>query len=325
MCKKNIKTIGIFLFATILSVFVVLKICHIDSRVKEITKGSKRFSPSNIECYFAPNPDWDVKLSPELISFANTVTHQPYRYLGKGLQAYAFISQDGEYVLKFFQQQRLREKSLSSHFFAYLFSSSFRQKAAAAKHHRDELFTSSKISFEEIGEETGILFVHLNKTENQMKNIRLTDAMGQSHKFNGDTVSFIIQRKADYVFPTFVQLMRQGDLPKAKQRLDQIFDLLLTLAKKGIVDGDYALIRNNNLGFVRERAIYIDTGHLTKKSDLNIAKQMDYEFHSRLQPLHDWMKIQYPELAAYYEARTQEILLSLSPQESAVETIAIKS
>jgi hypothetical protein len=165
--------------------------------------------------------------------------------------------------------------------------------------------------FEEAREECGFLFVHLNQTENLLRGIRLVDAQGQSHKIKPDQVSFIIQRRANYVLPTISELMKKGDLDGAKHRLDQIFDLLLTLANKGIVDGDHALIRNNNIGFIKDRAIYIDTGHVSKHPNLDVKKHMDYEFKKRLKPLQDWLTINYPELAKYYDQRHTEIILSL--------------
>jgi hypothetical protein len=116
--------------------------------------------------------------------------------------------------------------------------------------------------------------------------------------------------------------MKKGEVELAKVRVNQIFDLLLTLARKGIVDSDYALIRNNNIGFSKDRAIYIDTGHLAKHTNLNVKKQMDHEFKKRLRPLHDWLAINYPELAKFYEKRQQEIMLSLHESEHANPTPA---
>ena len=308
---SRIKKIVLFVFIAAFAVFTSIKLHRIDSYLRAAVKTTKQFSPAQITCQFEPNPAWDVKVPDDLFTFVNVITQQPFHYLAKGFQAYAFLSQDGEYVLKFFQQQRLREKSFKEYPFAYLFSKDFHQKAVLTKNHRIEIFSGSKLVFEEAREECGFLFVHLNQTQNLLRGIRLVDAQGQSHKIKADQVSFIVQRRANYVLPTINELMKKNDLNGAKCRLDQIFDLLLTLAHKGIVDGDHALIRNNNIGFVKDRAIYIDTGHVSKTPNLDIRKHMDYEFKKRLKPLQDWLKINYPELAQYYEERSTAIMLSL--------------
>jgi hypothetical protein len=306
------KPLGIFLLVVVLG-FMTVKLHQISKRVHTISRGEKSFCPENIECKFNHREDWEVKTPDDLITFVNVVTQQPFYYLAKGFQAYAFISQDGDYVIKFFQQHRLREKTFGENPFLHLFSSSFKKKLESTNQHKEELFSSSKLSFEEIPEETGILYVHLNRSEGLLRGIRLYDQRGQAFKIYPDDVSFIVQRKADYVIPTLTALLKKGDTENAKIRLNQIFDLLLSLANKGIVDGDYALIRNNNMGFIKDRAIYIDTGHLTKKNDLNVREQMDYEFHVRLRPLYVWLKINYPDMARYYKERQREILHGLKP------------
>jgi hypothetical protein len=122
----------------------------------------------------------------------------------------------------------------------------------------------------------------------------------------------VIQKKADYVIPTIKALMKEGKVQEAEARINQIFDLLLSLAQKGFLDGDVALMRNNNIGFVQDRAIYIDTGHITRHHNVNIKERMRFEFDVRLAPLHDWLKMRYPVLAQYFTERKEEILASLA-------------
>lgn len=324
MNKSFLKYAALFAVFVAFSIGINIKLNRIENQLHEMTRSGKRFSPAHVLCQFNYRQDWDVEVSPELVTYVNVITQQPFHWLAKGFQAYAFESQDGEYVLKFFQQQRLQEKTFKTNPFSFLFSKSFREKADFVKNHREEIFSSSKLAFEEIPRESGILFVHLNKTENLLRGIRISDPMGQGHKIKGDEASFLIQRKATYIRPTFKELMVKGDVEGAKRRLDQIFDLLLTLAKKSIVDGDIALIRNNNIGFTKDRAIYIDTGHLVKKTDVDVKKQMDYEFKKRLKPLYDWLNIEYPVLADYYELRRHEIITALKePKESAANIATV--
>ena len=51
--------------------------------------------------------------------------------------------------------------------------------------------------------------------------------------------------------------MDKGAAEEAHRRIDQIFDLLMGLARKGFVDGDDRVLSNNNIGFTDDRAIYV--------------------------------------------------------------------
>ena len=301
---KNVS--GIIALAFV--VFTCIKLQRIDERVSLIARPSKKFGSAQFINTFAYNPEWDVPCPPETIQFVNMLSQQPFYFLGRGFQATAFISQDGDYVIKFFHQARLREKSFGEDPIAFLFRNDNHERNSS----RDEVFLSSKMSYQELQEESGIIYVHLNRTENLIKGIKIHDAAGQSYRFQGDETSFVVQKKAEYVLPVIKSLMQQQKVEEAKQRIDQIFDLLLALAKKGFVDGDVALMRNNNIGFVKDRAIYIDTGHITKHSDLNVKERMRFECEVRLAPFYDWLKIRYPELATHFSEKKIEILSSFS-------------
>jgi hypothetical protein len=310
--KKPFSLANISFFCLIaVLVFIGVKLQKIDQKLMLITKPAKKFAINQIINEFPHNPDWDITCPPETVEFVNMITQQPFYYLGRGFQATAFESQDGDYVIKFFHQSRLRKKPFSEDPFRYIFSSEFRKDMENRESHKDEIFTSSKMAYEQFPEEAGILYVHLNRTHDLIKGIKLFDPLRQSYRFRGDDASFIIQKKAMYVLPTLKALMQQGSLAEAQKRIDHIFDLLLSLANKGFVDSDMALMRNNNVGFTKDRAIYIDTGHITKKANLDVVERMRFEFDVRVAPLYDWLKIRYPELASYYQEKRSQMLATL--------------
>jgi hypothetical protein len=321
MKRINFKKIALFTIFAVFAGYVAIKLRHIENRLHNVTRTAKHFDIDNLVCRFKHDPQWDVKVSDDTLTYVNTIMSQPYHWLAKGYQAFAFVSQDGEYVIKFIQQQRFQKNGFKTHPFQYMFNKEFRERLAQQQVHRKEIFNSAKLMFEEMREETGMIYVHLNRTSNMLRKVRLFDALGQTHRFITDNSSFVIQRKARYIQPTIRELMEKGQVDQAKARIDQIFDLVLTLAKKNFVDSDYALIRNNNIGFLKDRAIYIDTGHITKKQVPDLHKQMEFEFKSRLYPLRDWLKITFPQLADYYDSRRVEILASLA-QNKTTEHVA---
>ncbi|MBS0655178.1 MAG: hypothetical protein JSR46_05335 [Verrucomicrobia bacterium] len=294
-----------------LIIFIGLKVNHIDKRLSDISRPASKFSYEQIKNQFPHNPEWDITYPPDIEQFINMITQQPFYFLGKGYQAVAFGSQDGEYALKFFYQDRFKKVPFWNNPLDYMFNQGFRDKMEERQKHRREIFTSSKMAYLEYPEESGMLYVHLNKTDGEIKRMKLYDNSGMMHSFKGDGTSFVVQRKAEYIQPVIKSLMKKGEVEEAKARIDQIFDLLLGMAKKGFLDSDMALIRNNNIGFVKTRAIYIDIGHITKRSNVDLEKRMNFEFNRRLMPLYGWLKYAYPELADYYNTRKVEILESL--------------
>ncbi len=310
--SQNILTI----FCIIVLLYVAGKIVHIEEKFEKFARPTKLFSVSNVQSTLPYNPKWDVKISPELDTFFYVISQQQFNWLGKGAQALAFESQDGLYVLKLFQVGKFNNCDEPKSFLKRLFSKEGDNKRKERQDHREELFTSSKFAYEELQEETGIVYVHLNRTVGKIKGVKLIDRLGQSHRIRGDDACFILQKKACYLIPTITQLMNEGKIEAAEARIDQVIDLLFTMAKKGYVDNDDALIRNNNIGFTRDKAVYIDTGHLSKKENLDIYKRMEYEFAVRLDPLEKWLNWTYPTLANYYREQKDALMSSLKGEEA---------
>ena len=317
MFKKIFSARAIFAALSLfLLLLIVVRVERLGEKMTQFTKPARLFSLAQIICEYPFNPDWEVKTPPETVQFVNMVTQQPFYWLGKGFQATAFVSDDGEYVLKFVHQSRLKPVPFKHNPIQFLFSQEFHEQQNERQAHREEIFTSSKMAYEEFPEESGILYVHNNRTDDLIKGIKLTDSTGQSFRIRGDETSFVLQKKANHVLPTIKKLMAEGKVDEAKARIDQIFALLLTMAQKGFLDGDHALMRNNNIGYVNDRAIYIDSGHVVRRQNVNVHERMVYEFDVRVAPFHDWLKVCYPELADHYKMLQAKILASLeAPQD----------
>jgi len=294
----------------LMGAYMTVKFVRIEEKFAQLSRPARLFNPSQVQSKFPPRPEWDVKLSPNHDKFFYILSQQTLNWLGRGMQVIVFETQDGKYVVKFVQLSRLKENT-DRGFFQNLFSKETKAKREERLRHREEIFSSSKMAFEELQDETGIIYIHLNRTDDKLRGIKLVDRNGQSHRIRGDDASFVVQKKASYVIPTLTKLMEKGELSAAKQRINHIFDLLLSLACKGFVDGDDALIRNNNMGFTDDRAIYIDTGHMFKAVNLNVAERMKYEFAVRLDPLEKWLNIMYPVLGEHFRDQRDKLMTAL--------------
>ena len=254
------------------------------------------------------DPCWNVSVAPEKIKEINSILDQHFYFIGKGKQCLAYVSYDGQYVIKFLLQKPLALKSrfdeLPNIFPLTLFKEYKSDKCDVRK---NELFQSFIISYHIAPEQTGMLYVHLNATDNLFKKPKIVDEKGNPIHIDPDTTQFVIQKRARLVKPTLIDLMHEGRVNEAKARVDQVLMLLYEAAKKGVMDIDTGLVRNNNIGFLPTRAIYVDTGklRLVKRefSQKDFVKDL-----KRLEPLHKWLRTYYPELAEHYAAKRQSLI-----------------
>lgn len=255
------------------------------------------------------DPRWEVSCTQEEVRIARDIFRShTFRYLGHGFQVYAFESDDGQYVIKFFRYQRLRLPSFLHEAPSFpLFDEWRKERLMTLSHRRECLLKSCKTSWELAKRETALLLVHLNETKNLFGSITLLDPLGESHQLSMDSYQFMLQKKATHIKPEFDRLMAQGRVEEAKKRVDQIFELLIDCAKKNVQDMDGALIRKNNLGFLEDRAIYIDGGKLAYRESIRLKKCFEKDL-KRLYLLHKWFKEKYPPLADHFEYTQKRIL-----------------
>lgn len=232
------------------------------------------FTVASISSSRKPNPAWEVhSLSQDERTELDKALSQKYRYLACGNQAFAFLSEDGRYVLKFFKQ-KLFEPPFP---WKWLPSAWLKEGRRAKKvwKKEDKLrrdFESYRMAFDELKEETGLILVHLNPTDWIGRNISISDKIHLEHSIPLDDFNFIIQRRADLVYPTIDRLMAEGNIIAAKEALSSILNLFASRCQKGIADSDPDL--DKNFGFIDGHAVQIDIGRFTR----NTAK---VKFHDR--------------------------------------------
>lgn len=240
------------------------------------------------------------------------VLNQKYTYLGRGLQAYAFLSEDGEHVLKVF-------KPLFPAFSYSLFGKKFKlglSKIPFARElflafspntldpQKEKDFLSYTNSFSFLQEQTGLEYLHLAETEDLNHKLELYDKIGVQHFLNLDTSCFLIQKKADLLYPTLGSLIKNQEIDKAKELIDSFVSLSFEFIQKGILS---PTTLKKNFGCVGLKAIQIDVGRVFKKEDLgkNEAPSTEQIYHST-STMKKWLKDEAPELSVYLEEAIQK-------------------
>lgn len=176
---------------------------------------------------------------------------QNYSYLASGSQSYAFVSADGKYVIKFFRMKHLIPS----------FSDYFRpERLKRREENLHTIFNAYKLAFDELREESGLVYLHLNKTNYLKEKLHVTDRLGRTHVIDLDKTEFIVQEKAELIFTRLAKLL--GNKDAIQQSVDAVLGLVQRRIQKGFADQDKAV--SHNYGFVGDRPIHLDIGRIFK-------------------------------------------------------------
>lgn len=123
------------------------------------------FSINKISSKLPYNEMWDTQslTSDEKEKLRKEILSQPFYYLSSGTQCYAFVSQDGKYVIKFFKMHKILPKKWLKDV-PFSFFEKYRWESIAKKQNGSlNIFKSFKDAYEQLREESGLIYLHLNK------------------------------------------------------------------------------------------------------------------------------------------------------------------
>ena len=254
------------------------------------------FTLENISFALPEHPEWRTPpLSDSEQQFVNRILEQPFVYLGKGHQMYAFESADQQYVLKFIKFTYLKPSFLLNLIPEWSFVKTFKEHAQTGKQLRiDRVFNGHSIAFTKDRENSGLIYIHLLPTTTLNKSLLLKNRLGFTYAVNLDQHAFVLQKKGVSLRDTIQELLNRGDVKQAKQRFQDILALYNADYQKGIYDSDHNLMYNT--GFVGSQAVRLDVGRLKFDPDANdpefIQADLHNVIHNRIQR---WLKRYYPQ------------------------------
>ncbi len=231
-------------------------------------------------------------LTPDIAS----ILDQPFHFLSKGGQCYAFISQDKTTVLKFFKQHHIRLWNWFNQISLGPFDDKRKYLIQKHSYQSSFMFDSCKIALEDLKEETGLVYVHLNQTNIFKKKLIIYDNLKIAHQIDLDITDFVLQKKATSSYATLKRHMRNKNLYGAKECLDSLVSLIKEKQDKGIADRDFNI--RTNIGYVGNRAIEIDLGSFYKGPQLETKK---------LELFKEWLEDKSPELYSYLNYKLEAI------------------
>jgi len=254
------------------------------------------FSRYNISSEFAYRDHLQIQ-SPSTSELAsiNAILKQEYHYWARGAQSYAFLSEDGKYVLKLVKQQHYKFSPIENMLLKIPFLLDVRQKKLKTKKRKIENFLQScLIASHELDKETALLYLHLTPTHRLHPHVRVSDRLGWIYEIGLDQTEFLLQEKAELVTSRIDFFMKNNEIEQAQNALQQIVNLLIQCSRKGISDRDTKLI--HNVGFIGQKAIYIDVGEFYKDDRLKDPEYCLEHIILQTFPLKKWLLENHPVL-----------------------------
>lgn len=216
------------------------------------------------------------------------ILQQPFHYLGRGRQCFAFASEDGKYVLKCIRTDKFKVP-----FWMQLFSNLGKKRQEKITQKKRLVFESFRIAKEELGDLTGTLAIHLGKSEKTKQLITIYDPLGIRHQLPLRNTLFILQYKR----PLWSTAFKQSNAQEKQQLLDSFVDLVVTRAQKGILNRDPTFLPN--YGFENGKTYQIDIGDFRRVQNFVYQKAL----RDSLSPLQTWLKKTDPTLLDYLNSR----------------------
>lgn len=205
---------------------------------------------------------------------------QPFRYLGKGRQSVAFASEDGKWVLKFFNQK----------YFKVPFWASIFPKFRATREKRRAYYRESyQIAAELFQEETGIVYLHQGLSPTTLPSVFIEDRHGKAFQVDLNGLPFVLQKRAEPFYPSLEALDPSG----FGEALDQFVSLIQARIGQGIGDGDHNV--ENNFGMLHGRIVHIDPGRLHRAAQPWEREKIKYEWWSATHAFRKWLEKRHPE------------------------------
>ena len=266
------------------------------------------FTLSNITSDFPYNEKWSTTgLSSIERNQVKQILSQKFSYLGKGCQSYVFASEDGHYVLKFVKYQRFRPQKWLDYFASIPWVDNYRLAKIEKKQKKlDMLFTSWKTAYENLKPETGLVYVHLNKSNDLQQTLTISDKMGFEHKLNMDDMEFLLQKRAKMLCATVTHFVQKGQIAEAKELVDHLLSMILSEYSRGLADNDHALMQNT--GAIGTMPVHIDVGQFVIRQDISNPDIYKQELFSKTFKFNKWLDKHHPELGTYLNDKLLQII-----------------
>ncbi len=285
-----------FLYSFFLAVlFVILSdFCHDKTKGFQMSKMAF-IAPYEEGAFFSQNSFEEKELLHQALN-------QPFYYLKKGRFCFVFISEDGNYVIKFLQRSPIEPPFWANwRVVRWMFPATCDKVMAKKKKQRELNFKSYELASTHFKKQSGIVYLHLQPSLPLEQQVVLYDNIKVRYKINADDFCFILQKKASPFCFYFTDLISLAP-KKAYDLLSQFAFILKDRADKGIMDGD--LSPRYNLGILDGKVMPFDLDSLR---DIGIFCNKQEHMLQDAKKMFAWLNSTYPEASCFLEKEIQVI------------------
>ncbi len=279
------RLVKIFLF--LLLFWGVERLCH---------RATDGFALVNVYAPPGDNSDWKRSDSPD-----PTLLTQTYHYLNCGSQSYVFVSEDGKTVLKLFKFQHMRTPPWLDPLPSV---GKLGEKRAKKREILEKTFNSYSIAYDYLREETGLLYLHLAKTDHLNQKLTITDKIGKHHTLDLDTVPFILQKRGTLAYDAITCWMTKGEIKKAEEGIRNLLKLATYRCQVGIFDKDPDF--STNFGFIGDTPFQIDFGRLSLSEEEKRPEVYRLEMVRITRDFEAWIAENHPDLLDSFRKEINE-------------------
>jgi hypothetical protein len=264
-------------------------------------KQTDGFTPTKIRSAFLDNKIPHLSSSPTSLQTEEilNVLRQPLHYIGRGGQCYAFTTSDQKYVVKLLKYNNNYPKIW---FRLFPFPGKldlYRKQTLERKQKKLEgEYKSYQIALENLQEETGIIYFHLDAGTLPDVQLELFDKIRVRHHLSADSYQFYIQKKGVPFYPKLEAMIREGHLQQAKMVLDEMTVYLKKRCQKQISDKDNGIWRN--FAFHEQHPFQIDIGQFIYDPSLKVPKQVEISLLFFTKDFRSWLQNLDPSLENYF-------------------------
>lgn len=219
---------------------------------------------------------------------------QPFHFIGRGRQCFAFASADDRYVLKVPRTDAYKTPFWVRALPLY----SLRHRVEQTRLKRLQSFLRSvELSLQDLKSQTGVIATHLGQSEPKRGPLILIDKLGCSRSLPLEKVSFILQYKKPLLTQALVTALKAGNRKEAEKILDAWVHLMAERGARGLLNKDPHFLYN--YGFDGERAYQIDIGDFFRSPQLSPPEAYQKSIRDSIDPIQKWLRQRDPQMAEY--------------------------
>lgn len=282
-----------------LTIYVVLAIVFLFGSARVYYRLTDDFRLSNMTYDFSHESfSWPViRLSSEEQQGLTQLLGQTFHYIGKGAQCYAFVSEDGEYVLKFFKFKHLKPNWLVQFIPPVYPFKEYKETIIEKKRRKLQgVFEGYDLAYRENKEDSELIYLHLMPTNHLQQYVTVIDKMGFEHHINLDDVVFLVQKKGETLRTRLNRELGSKDVTAAEASIAKILDMYRREYQKGVYDRDHGVLHNT--GFVHDQPFHLDVGKFTQDDRMRQVEFYKKDLEHIVWKIDTWVKQNYPHYHA---------------------------